>query len=105
MFAAMERALERERVHNVEVTEYNDSTSRLFCLLYLEACAVEAETCVFLATKKWQNPELCVFDSAIILEIFECAAVEENILLPGVSMIVTVQNHFSLPMHEPNQLL
>ena len=58
-----------------------------------------------MAAKQRQNPELCIFDAALSLIVLIGTAIEKHILLPGMTMHITIQSHFALPLAKTDQLL
>ena len=58
-----------------------------------------------MATKQRQNPQLRIFHSTLRLIILIGTPVKKSILLPGVTMHVTVQGNLALPIQELDHLL
>lgn len=95
---AEERALQSERVGNVELSEHHDSGCGLLLLLDPESALVEGKSRVLVAAKQRYYSEICILDSAFVLVVFVGATVEEGMHFARVAVHVAVQNTLSLNM-------
>lgn len=100
----MERALKREGVHDVEISENNDTTRALFHFLNLKRTPGKAETLVLVATEQRQYTNLRILDPTLVLIVLVRTSIEEHVLFPRVTMHITVQGDLTLPIHVLDQL-
>lgn len=102
---AKKGALERERIHDVHLSEDDDPRRGLFALLDGESTVLQLEQIVLLAAEKGDDAQLSVLDAPFLLVVLVGAAVEESILLSRVPVEVRVQDHFAFGVHVPDQEL
>jgi len=66
---AKEGALECKGVHDVHLSKYDNSCSRLLTLLDCKPTVLELEEMVPLAAQKRDDSQLCVLDAALLLVV------------------------------------
>ena len=92
-----EGTLQGERIWNVEFSEDNNTRCGLLLLLNSESALIEGKGGIFVAAEQRDDPEICIFDSTLMLVVLICAAVEEHVLLSGVAMHIAVKD--ALPLN------
>jgi hypothetical protein len=82
----MEGAFKGERVHDVELPEYNNSPCRLFCLFNSETAPSERKDRIFVAAKQGNDSELRVFYAALLFVILVRTPIKKRVLLSRVAV-------------------
>lgn len=98
VLVAMEWAFHSVRVLYIEFSEHDNPRSGLFWLLYFEAGRLETETLRFVPAQQRENPNLSIFNSALILEVLVSASIEENVWLTTMPVHIAIQGYFTLPL-------